>query len=995
MGKLEEFGKMYGANPTAHENIPPHNNEVVCSEEPKIEAPINSSEVTENHMPPIELDSMTHMSWIKIEKIVTEKTGQILDNLSIIYTALHETAETITLVIKKEKDGLIQLYLGVRDKKGLKNYISKYLLQRGLYGCLPGISYIATDFSFSKNEDYYVSYTSGIPSLKNEKKEGFVQGIERLINSTSNIPSFVIVLLAENKSVESVKDKRIELAKKYSQLSGQAEKTTTNTENFGEQESTTTTKSTTESSTNGSSNGTNCSHTDNGSKSKTDGSSVAFLAGVNSGESNTTGTSDTSGTTTTNSQSSTLGKSESSATTNGKNKNSGKSIQIKEEDKKVKEELKNIEKRIERTYGAETYGNWSFSTYFLADTQTTSYILACIYKGLICGTNLNIDGINTYSWNQEESSVALDYLQHFKHPSFANTSNCPQTTEINSFELAIGMSLPMSSVPGILVKEQAGFGRNVISSSTSKSTIQIGTMLHLGCKEKGNNVKLDEELLTSHVFVTGTTGSGKSNTIYLILSKLREEGKHFLIIEPAKGEYKNVFGGYEDVKVYGTNPKISEQIKLNPFSFPSNVHIEEHIDRLIDIFNACWPMYAAMPAVLKEAICRAYESCGWDLVRSIAPYNVFPTFEDVKRELSNYVNESEYSSDTKGDYKGALETRLQSLNSGIVGNIFKNKPINDEELFNSNVIIDLSRVGSAETKSLIMGILLIKLNEFRLSENKGMNLPLRHVTVLEEAHNLLRATSNVQSQESSNLAGKSVEMLSAAIAEMRTYGESFIIADQSPSLLDRSAISNTNTKIVMNLPNKSDREISAHSIGLTEEQSNELSKLKTGDAVVYQKGWEEPVECTIDYFEDIKPFEYVIPDSNNNFQENVIKDLYSSYVDIPKFDSFVDNLEKSGVSGSSLVKIMTLLQDDNLDAQTLVPRIFVLYVGEKIFLHASKLNNIEEFNYTIENKLKKIDGIDSSNIETFLNMYIKGCSIMNKTNFYDNWLQQYVELKRQ
>lgn len=103
MGKLEEFGKMYGAKPTAHENIPPQNNEVVCSEEPKIEAPINSSEVTENHMPPIELDSMTHMSWIKIEKIVTEKTGQILDNLSIIYTALHETAETITLVIKKRK----------------------------------------------------------------------------------------------------------------------------------------------------------------------------------------------------------------------------------------------------------------------------------------------------------------------------------------------------------------------------------------------------------------------------------------------------------------------------------------------------------------------------------------------------------------------------------------------------------------------------------------------------------------------------------------------------------------------------------------------------------------------------------------------------------------------------------------------------------------------------------------------------------------------------
>lgn len=128
MGKLEEFGKMYGTKPTAHESIPPHCNDVVCSEEPKIETQTNSSKVAEQYMSPIELDSMTHMSWIKIEKIVTEKTGQILDNLSIIYTALHETAETITIVIQKEKDGLIQLYLGVRDKKGLKNYISKYLL---------------------------------------------------------------------------------------------------------------------------------------------------------------------------------------------------------------------------------------------------------------------------------------------------------------------------------------------------------------------------------------------------------------------------------------------------------------------------------------------------------------------------------------------------------------------------------------------------------------------------------------------------------------------------------------------------------------------------------------------------------------------------------------------------------------------------------------------------------------------------------------------------
>lgn len=66
-----------------------------------------------------------------------------------------------------------------------------------------------------------------------------------------------------------------------------------------------------------------------------------------------------------------------------------------------------------------------------------------------------------------------------------------------------------------------------------------------------------------------------------------------------------------------------------------------------------------------------------------------------------------------------------------------------------------------------MGILVMRLNEYRMTEHTGMNVPLKHVTVLEEAHNILKRTSTEQNPEGSNLAGKSVEMLSNAIAEMR------------------------------------------------------------------------------------------------------------------------------------------------------------------------------------------------------------------------------------
>lgn len=301
-----------------------------------------------------------------------------------------------------------------------------------------------------------------------------------------------------------------------------------------------------------------------------------------------------------------------------------------------------------------------------------------------------------------------------------------------------------------------------------------------------------------------------------------------------------MFGGYSDVTVYGTNNLMREydMIRLNPFSFPDGIHVLEHMDRLVEIFNVCWPMYAAMPAILKDAIQRAYERAGWDIETSENRYDrrIFPTFIDVYQQITQVLEESAYSSDNKSDYTGALVTRLKSLTTGINGLIFVSDDIPMHKLFDSKVIVDLSRIGSSETKSLIMGILVLKLQEYRM-DHAVPNQQLKHVTVLEEAHNLLRRTSSEQTSEGSNLLGKSVEMLANSIAEMRTYGEGFIIADQSPGLLDMSVIRNTNTKIIMRLPDYSDRELVGKAAGLNEDQIIELAKLDNGVAAVQQSEW--------------------------------------------------------------------------------------------------------------------------------------------------------------
>lgn len=239
---------------------------------------------------------------------------------------------------------------------------------------------------------------------------------------------------------------------------------------------------------------------------------------------------------------------------------------------------------------------------------------------------------------------------------------------------------------------------------------------------------------------------------------------------------------------------------------------------------------------------------------------------------------------------------LESIffSNGLYGQIFTNEELSCEELFDENVVVDLSRTGSSETKSLIMGLLVMKLQEYRMSNARKGNEPLKHVTVLEEAHNILKRTSTEQTSEGSNLIGKSVEMLANSIAEMRTYGEGFIIADQAPGLMDKSVIRNTNTKIIFGLPDEEDRELVGRAANLNDEQIIELSRLKTFVASVYQNNWLEPVLCNIDTnFKDLPEYSYKNEVVRKNDKMKYLEYLLLPVHMIDKLDNeYVDELKK-------------------------------------------------------------------------------------------------------
>ena len=570
-----------------------------------------------------------------------------------------------------------------------------------------------------------------------------------------------------------------------------------------------------------------------------------------------TGTSHSTSDGTSHGTSDTTSQQESHGTTD--TRGTGRTQQVELCNKSVEELLERIENQLKRVKESEDYGCYNCAAYFLSSTQSTALLAANTYRALMVGEGSSVESGAVNVWKNNEAEVAQlrEYLKRFMQPVFARPlwENAPDSllytpaTLVSGRELPMHLGLPTRSVHGLPIIEHAEFGRNVPDEAMpDEDKMNLGKIYHMG-KEEAAELLLNRQAMASHTFITGSTGTGKSNAVYHLLDEITKNGQTtFLVVEPAKGEYKNVFGNCTDVQVFGTNPRETPLLRMNPFAFPENIHILEHIDRLVEIFNACWPMYAAMPAVLKDAIERSYQKVGWDLRNSESEKGVFPTFFDLLDILPGVIEESHYSKDTQSDYVGALCTRVKSLTNGIYGSVLcAEDALTDEALFDRNVIVDLSRVGSMETKSLLMGILVMKLQEYRMCSS-GMNSRLRHVTVLEEAHNLLRKTSAEQSQEGANLQGKSVEMLANAIAEMRTYGEGFIIADQAPGLLDMSVIRNTNTKIILRLPDEEDRKLVGKSAALKEAQIDELSKLPLGVAAVYQNEWPEAVLCKIEAY---------------------------------------------------------------------------------------------------------------------------------------------------
>ncbi|MFG1709112.1 ATP-binding protein [Nonomuraea sp. M3C6] len=409
--------------------------------------------------------------------------------------------------------------------------------------------------------------------------------------------------------------------------------------------------------------------------------------------------------------------------------------------------------------------------------------------------------------------------------------------------LAALAGLPRREVPGVRVLDSGFFD---VTSETDGGELELGEILD-GQDRGVGSFRVPLATLNRHAFVTGATGSGKSQTVRHLLEQLSGARIPWLAIEPAKSEYAAMAGRIED-PVTVINPSAPDGVpfSINPLEPEPGYPVQAHIDMVRALFMAAFDAEEPFPQIMSLALQRVYEATGWDVVTggAVPGANVppsVPTLEQLQHHAMDVIKEIGYGREVQADVEGFISLRLRSLRVGSAGRFFEGgHPADIGGLLERDVVLAIEDVANDEDKAFLMGTLIIRIVEhLRMRARKEKSTELRHVIVIEEAHRLLRDRGHGRAST------HAVELLAGLLAEIRAYGEGIVVAEQIPTKLVSDVVKNTALKVVHRLPAEDDRKLVGAAMNLSDEQSRHVVSLQPGSAAVFADGMDRPLRVRI------------------------------------------------------------------------------------------------------------------------------------------------------
>ena len=502
----------------------------------------------------------------------------------------------------------------------------------------------------------------------------------------------------------------------------------------------------------------------------------------------------------------------------------------------------------ERLTESISSGEWCTSISFSSDSDENAHLLGGLLTSAFYGDESEPEPVHAVYRKHPIGEPLVDGFR-FMQDNYCGILYPRYSTMLSSKELAVYAALPTIDTFGFSVIDYVEFDVN----RSEKGDLVIGRIIDSGV-ETESTYRIDANEFNRHCLVVGLTGSGKTNTLKSLICELTMgSSRPLMVIEPAKKEYWELYKlGYSDLQVYsvGAVGPHSHKFCINPFERASfkdeygnvrTVPIQTHIDFVYAAFKASFIMYTPMPYVLERALYKIYEDCGWDIHNdtNINGTDVYPTIEELYFAIPEIVDEMGYDTRMRNDLIGSLQARVNSMRLGTKGdtlNVTRSFPM--DRLLNGNVVIELEDIGDDDVKAFIISLLLVNLLEYR-RQHRDYQLEVRHLMLIEEAHRLLK---NVQSGSGENAdpRGAAVEFFCNLLAELRSKGQGFIIADQIPSKLAPDLIKNTNLKIVHRTVAAEERMLIGGAMHMTDEQIDSLASLRQGVAAVYSEGDNRP-----------------------------------------------------------------------------------------------------------------------------------------------------------
>ncbi len=429
-----------------------------------------------------------------------------------------------------------------------------------------------------------------------------------------------------------------------------------------------------------------------------------------------------------------------------------------------------------------------------------------------------------------------------------------EVTLLPSTAVALLADMPREEHPGIAVTRPRAFDLvPPLPDQPAGRRLTLGPVVEAD-RDLPFSLDLSLDDLTTHVFVAGITGSGKTTTVRTLIQQAAAQDVQVLIIEPVKREYRSL--PLPGLRRYSLGEPGCD-LQLNPFAFESGdlgVQVTTHIDHLKALFAAAYVLYPPMPYILEQALHEVYADRGWDFAsgrcwRTSADDGLakdplaWPTLTELRDKVGEIVVRAGYGPRLEPEIRAALEVRIDNLRLGAKGSLLDVRPSATlDDLTRQPTVIELQGIGDAEQRAFLLGLLLTKLYEGCLS--RGPSAALRLLVVIEEAHRLLGEPVG-GGPDTANPQAKAIQTFGDMLAELRAYGVGLVIAEQSPSRITRQVLKNTGTKLAHQLIDEEEWRLMGGSMALEEDDARALALLPRGHALVFGHGMDRPLRVHI------------------------------------------------------------------------------------------------------------------------------------------------------